>query len=173
MFFGGEFDGFLIMIDTELGVMVFAAAVDKHHGASITGFDVMDVVGGVIIVGCFKLFFVVVDKTDGFVVADNFDVIIVGIAGNLFEIKIFGGNGEFIIDAVFEPVAFPTFIPTFDEEAADAEFDGVIDIFFGVLGGGTMTLAWGPGPLADVHSPPDADEFESFDPAKVAFGRVV
>ena len=81
--------------------MVFTTAVDKHHGTGITGFNIMNVVGGIIIVGCFELFFVVVDKTDGFVVTDEFDMVIIGVASNLFEIEIFGGDGEFIIDTVF------------------------------------------------------------------------
>ena len=49
----GEFDGFLIMIDAELGMMKFATTVDEHHTAGITGFDIMNVVEGIVIISVF------------------------------------------------------------------------------------------------------------------------
>ena len=50
---GGEFDGFLVVIDAELGVMELAAAIDEHHGASVTGLDVVDAVCSIVVVSGF------------------------------------------------------------------------------------------------------------------------
>ena len=36
-----------------------------------------------------------------------------------------------------------------------------------------MTFAGGPSPFADIHGPPDAEEFERFDPTKILEWRVV
>ena len=36
-----------------------------------------------------------------------------------------------------------------------------------------MTFAWGPGPFADVHRPPDADEFEGINPAEICSWWVI
>ena len=42
-----------------------------------------------------------------------------------------------------------------------------------MCGGGAVAVSGRPGPFADIHGPPDADKFESFDPAKILFGRVI
>lgn len=170
---GGEFDRALVVAHAELGVVKLAAAVNHHHAAGIAGFDVVDVVVGVIIVGDFELFFVIINEADGFVMADQLDALLFGVVGDGVEIKIVGGDGEFVVDAVFEPVAFPAFVPALDEQAANAESDGGVDVFDGVGSGSAVPAAGRPCPLADVHSPPNADEFESLDPAKIVGGWVV
>ena len=86
-------------------------------------------------------------------------MIIVGETRHFFEIEIFGGDGEFIIDAVFEPIAFPAFVPTFNQEALNAKAEGSFNVIFGMLGGGTVAFARCPGPFADIHGPPNTDEF--------------
>ena len=68
--FGGKFDGFLIVIDADLRVMIFFAAVDGDLAAGITGFDIMNAVSCVIIIGGFELFLVIIDETDGLVVTN-------------------------------------------------------------------------------------------------------
>ncbi len=78
----GEFDSFLVVIDAELGVVIFFVAVYGHHTAGIAGFDVMDAICGVVIIGWFELGFVVVDKTDGFVVTNEFNALVPGVTGN-------------------------------------------------------------------------------------------
>ena len=101
VFFGGELDSFLIMIDAKLRMMKFSSTVDLHHGASIASFDVMNVISGIVVVGGFELFFVIIDKANGFMVADEFDMVLFGVGSDGFKIKIGRSNGEFIVDAVF------------------------------------------------------------------------
>ena len=88
------------MINSKLGMMELAATVNLHHGASIAGLDIMDTVGGVIIVGGFKLFFIIVDETNGFVMTDKLDTMVLGIGGDFLEIEIWRGNGKLVINAV-------------------------------------------------------------------------
>ena len=95
-------------------MMVFTASVYRHHAASITGFDILYSICEVIVISGFELGFIIVDKADCFVVAYDFDVVATGEAGDFFEIEVWGCYGEFIIDAVLEPVAFPAIIPAFD-----------------------------------------------------------
>ena len=61
--------------------------------------------------------------------ADDFDLMLAGVAGNFVEIKIRCGDGEFIVNAVFKPVALPAFVPALDKKAADAKADGGVDVF--------------------------------------------
>ena len=70
VFFGGKLDSFLIMIDAKLRMMIFATTVNQHHGTSIASLDVMNMIGSIIIIGGFKLFFVIINKTNGFVMTD-------------------------------------------------------------------------------------------------------
>ena len=66
----GKFQDFLVVVDTNLRMMIFLATTDGHFGARIAGLEVMNVIFGVKIKGGFELFFVVVDKTNSFVVTD-------------------------------------------------------------------------------------------------------
>lgn len=73
LLFSGECDGFLVMVDAELRMMIFFATMNEHFGASVAGLEIVDAACGVIIIGGLELRFVVIDKADGFVVADELD----------------------------------------------------------------------------------------------------
>ena len=119
LIFGGEFKGLLVVVDAGLGVVELLAAVNIHHGAGIARFDVVDTVGDIVLIGVFDLVFIVINVTDGFVVADDFDVVFSSIFGYFRKIKIWDRVEEVGGGAVGKPVAIPTIIPTFHEQASN------------------------------------------------------
>ena len=173
MILGGELEGFLVVANASLGVVIFAFATDGHHRASIARFYIMHAEGIVSLVGGFELRLVIIDKTDGFVMSDEFDVVGVGIAGDGGHIAIWGGEEEVSRGAVFEPIAIPATVPALEEKAVDAETSARVDIFKGVLGGSAVAVARTPSPLANIHCPPYPEELEGLYPRKVGARRVV
>ena len=164
MLFRGELDGFLVVVDANLRVVIFMATIDSHHAAGIAGLDKTHTAGGIIIIGVFELRFVIVNEADGFVMADKLDILASSVAGDGVEVKVWRRGSKTVMDAVFEPVAFPTIVPALDEKPGNAEADGGIDIFHSVLRGGTVSFARRPSPFANIHGPPDTDELQSMHP---------
>lgn len=168
--FGGELEGFLVVEDAELRVVVFTFALDIHHGAGVARFDVVDAEVGVVFVAGFELSFVIVDETDSFVVADDFDTVLAGVFGDAGEVAVRLGVDEVGGLAVEEPVAIPATVPTLHEEAGDTEATASVDVFESVRSGGAMAFPAGPSPFTDIHGPPDAEEFDGFNPREVGGG---
>ena len=118
----------------------------------------------IILVARLELRFVVINKADGFVVTDDFDTVLVGVFGDAGEVAIGLGVNEVGGFTVEKPITVPTAVPTLHQETLDAKATAGVDIFDGVLGRGAVARTGSPRPFADVHCPPDAEEFERLDP---------
>src|SRR6202165_941737 len=83
---------------------------------------------------------------------------------------------------ILDPVSIPADVPSLDEHAADPIRRGEIDVAFGIRGGGAVPRTRMPAHVpqavlkipefagrsaADVHPPPDTNEFHRLDPAYV------
>ena len=90
------------------------------------------------------------------------------IARDFLDIEIGIGFGKAEVRSIAEPVAVPTLVPAFDQDAAKAVLGGEIDIVLGMLRRRAVIGAAVPRPFVEVHRPPDADIFVGLHPAHIA-----
>ncbi len=110
---------------------------------------------------------VVLDPPGRFVVDDQLDALLVGVAGQRREVVVGIGFRERERVAVLDPVAVPAHIPAFDQHAAQPVCGREIDIAFRVRRRGAVFGPGAPRHRADVHAPPDAHILHRLDPARV------
>src|SRR3712207_6550307 len=138
----------LIMIDSILSVV--RQPVRKASG--IAGLYIADVTIGIPLHRFVELAFVVRDVSARFVMPDNDNSFLLGVAHNFINVKIGTRFGE--IKILRTTPTFPTGIPSFEQNALNLIGGCKIDVLLRIGSGSSMSFIHFPRLYSKMHPPP-------------------
>ena len=148
-------------------MMILATTINRHLGASIARLYIANTIALQVAISFFKLLLVVINKANCLVVTNQLNAIGVAIICHNLHIKIWRRFHKLIGNTIFEPVALPAIIPTFNQKTRNAKVLTRINILHCVLSRSTVAFARSPSPLTNIHCPPNTHEFLWFNPREI------